>query len=539
MGRKKKSESTPTVITRRAQAPPGEIVFKTPADRVKFFFENFLVHVKGPLGGKPFKLSDWQVRDIINPIYSTLNPDGTRQYRTVYAELPRKQGKSLIASGLALYHLLFDREPGPECISASATRDMASLVFDAARQMVLHSPRLRKVCKIYRKAIEGPNGGIYRTISGDANTSHGLNPNLVIADEIHTMGTSDEFWQTLTTSMVSRSQPLVFGITTPGWDKNSLAYRLHCYSKTVMEARKKGEEIDPSWYSIMYGAPPEMPWDDPKTWAVANPGLGASVSLSMLENAAREAKENPSKQTAFEILHLGRWVSSESPWFSAAKLEECFVDEEDWPDFTGQQAWLAMDLSSTSDLTSVAVCHEKDGIFWLDVHSWAPAGALKTREKANRTRYQPWSPQFITITQGEVVDQDQIKAHVQKLGQQYELRDVTADPWNAVPLLTALESEGFPVSKFIQGFLSLSPAIKDFEVLAFTRKLKIRRNPAFAWSFGNVKIVMDHAENRKISKQASTDKVDPIVAAVMALARCRAEMANGPSAYEGRGLDVF
>ena len=223
-------------------------------------FINALTHTKSPWAGKPFDLRDWQENDIIRPLFGTIRPDGLRQYRTCYVMIPRKNGKSELAAAIALYCLLGEGEIGGEIYSAAADRDQASLVFNVAAQMVRNDPELSSAVKIIdsqKRIVNERTGSFYRAISSEAHTKHGYNASVVLYDEVHT-APNRELWQVLQTSMGTRDQPLMFAITTAGYDPHSLERELFDYAWRVRE----GIVDDPTFLPVLYFAPDDADWTD-------------------------------------------------------------------------------------------------------------------------------------------------------------------------------------------------------------------------------------------------------------------------------------
>lgn len=505
------------------------------ANLVRRFFSECLGHVKGEWAGQPLALADWQWRDIIRPLFGTMRADGSRRYRTCYVEVPRKQGKSTLAAGVALYLLFADQEPGAEVVSAAADREQASIVFEMARQMVEACPSLSKRCKIYRKTIETSSGSTYKAISAEAYTKHGLNLSGIIFDEVHAQP-NRELWDVLATSTGARRQPLTFAITTAGHDRASLCWELHTYAEGV----RSGAIEDPSFLGVIYAADPEDDWRDPAAWRKANPGFGVSVREEYFERLVREAQVSPGAEQAFRRLHLCQWTDGITRWIPLDRWDDCL--EEPWPDFSGCPCYAGLDLSSTTDLSSLALAFPVDDQVYLRTWSWAPRGALRTRERLNRVRFDPWAARgHLEVTDGEVIDYAAIVARIQDLGKQYQIREVAIDRWNAAATAQALQAQGLEVIAFGQGYASMSPASKDFEALVLGRKLRHDGNPVLRWAMGNVVVEQDAAGNVKPSKGKCSEKIDPVIAALMAVARARMGQAGGTasSVYEDRGLTLL
>ena len=487
------------------------------------FCKKALTHQHGPMRGKPFVLEEWQMEKVIRPLYDTVNADGQRQYRTCFVEIGRKNGKSFLASAVALFELLCMGEPGAQVISAAGTRDQAALTFDVARKMVQANPILSQNLRIFKNIIETRDGGIYRTVSADAFSAHGLNISCCIFDEVWVQKNS-LLYEALTTSMGARKQPLNFMISTSGFDKESLAYRLHSYAERV----EKGLVEDKTFLPVLFGAPTDADWKSPEVWKKANPNLGVSVSMEFLENACKEAQENPAQEIPFRQLFLSQWVSAESRWLPVERVEACEVTEDEWPDFSGEAVWCGLDLSSTIDLTSFAAVWHLDGRFWVRTWSWAPRGAVKIRDKSNKTRYDNWERSGdLFVTQGDAVDYSQIKAFVLEFASQYRVEAIAFDRWNSSALVTELQNEGLPCVGIGQGFASFNPAVRGFEAKLLSDKLRFHKNPVFKWAFSNVVLENNPAGDSKPSKKASREKIDPVIAALMSITKADFDLAEG------------
>ncbi len=260
----------------RAPAPPGGFEFdEAAAARAVGFFAEVLRHTKGEWAGEHFALAPWQ-EPIVRNIFGWKRPDGTRRYRRVYIEVPRKNGKSTLVAGLALYLLYADREAGAEVFSVAADREQAGIVFEQAKAMAELEPDLVAVSEIYRRSIVvSATSSTYRVLSADVPTKHGLNAHGVLFDELHAQPTRD-LWDVLTTSTGARRQPLVVAITTAGYDRQSVCWEVHEYARQV----RAGVIDDSSFLPVIYAAEPGDDWTDEAVWRKANPGLGITPRTS-------------------------------------------------------------------------------------------------------------------------------------------------------------------------------------------------------------------------------------------------------------------
>ena len=509
----------------------GRLIRKR-AENVRLFFRACLTHSKGELAGKAFELSSWQYKDIILPLYGTIRADGLRQYRTAYIEIPRKNGKSTLCAGLALYSLFADHEPGAEVISAAADREQASIVFDIAASMVRSSPLLQTRCTVLKKEIVTKAGGRYRAISADAYTKHGMSCSAIIVDELHAQR-NRELWDTLVTSTGARRQPVTLAITTAGYDRESLCYELHAYARAVMA----GTVTDPAFLAVIYGAEESEDWTSETVWKRANPGYGVSVRADYFAQAVLEAKASPGREQSFRRLHLNQWTLSSTRWIGLDRWDQCGGTP---PDLEGRQCWAGLDLSSTQDISALVLAFPVDDKVWLRSYCWAPAAIIKIRERKNKTRYDTWGTSgHLTILDGEVIDYGKIKAQIMAIAQQFKLKEICIDRWNAAQLAQELQAEGINVVAFGQGYASMSPAAKDFETLVLSQRIQHDAHPVLRWCVGNAVIEQDAAGNIKPSKSKSTEKIDLCVAAIMAVARARMGEVKGVSVYEGRGISTL
>jgi len=269
------------------------------------FIEN-LKQSQGQWAGCPLTLMDWQ-KDIIRQLFGTLNPDGTRQYRTCFLTVPRKNGKTELAAAIANYLLFADGEGGAQIYCAAADRDQATLVFNEVASMVRSSPALDKRATILDsvKRIIVPRTSSYcRALSAESYSKHGFNSHGIIFDELHAQPDRN-LWDVLTTSTGSRRQPLIVAITTAGVDRESICYKIYEYAKKVRD----DPSIDPTFLPVIYEIGANDNWEDEKVWYKANPALGVFRSIEEMRTFYHKAKENPADEMPFRQLYLNEWVS--------------------------------------------------------------------------------------------------------------------------------------------------------------------------------------------------------------------------------------
>ena len=512
---------------------------KKKADRAVTFIEN-LCHTKGKWAGTPFWLLPWQ-EQLIRDIFGIVKPDGNRQFRTAFVEICKKVGKSELAAAVALYLLYADNEPSAEVYGAAADRQQASIVFDVAKQMVEMSPALMKRSKLMgatKRIVNYSNAGYYQVLSAEVGGKHGFSVSGLVFDEIHTQP-NRQLYDVLTKgSSDARQNPLHFIITTAGNDRHSIAYELHTKAVDILEGRR----VDPTFYPVVYGLKDDEDWEDEANWYKVNPSLGYTVDIERLRDAYREAKQNPADEITFKWLRCNMWVSSTVAWIPDA-IYMRGNEPIDMDALAGRDCYAGLDLSSTGDITALVLIfppRDEEEKYVLLPYFWIPEETIPRRVKANSVPYDIWEKQgYIMSTEGNVIHYDFIEKFIVDLSEKYHILEIAVDRWNATQMIQNLEGEGFTIVPFGQGFSSMSAPTKEFYRLLMEGRIIHGGNPVLRWMAGNVVIDTDPAGNIKVTKAKSKEKIDGIVAAIMALDRCIRQEGQRGSVYDERGLLVF
>lgn len=513
---------------------------KKKADRAVTFIEN-LCHTKGKWAGTPFWLLPWQ-EQLIRDIFGIVKPDGNRQFRTAFVEICKKVGKSELAAAVALYLLYADNEPSAEVYGAAADRQQASIVFDVAKQMVEMSPALMKRSKLMgatKRIVNYGNAGYYQVLSAEVGGKHGFSVSGLVFDEIHTQP-NRQLYDVLTKgSSDARQNPLHFIITTAGNDRHSIAYELHTKAVDILEGRR----VDPTFYPVVYGLKDDEDWEDEANWYKVNPSLGYTVDVERLRDAYREAKQNPADEITFKWLRCNMWVSSTVAWIPDA-IYMRGNEPINMASLEGRDCYAGLDLSSTGDITALVLIfppRDEDEKFVLLPYFWIPEETIPRRVKANSVPYDIWEKQgYIMSTEGNVIHYDFIEKFIMDLSEKYHILEIAVDRWNATHVIQNLEDNGLTMVPFGQGFASMSTPTKEFYRLLMEGKIVHAGHPVLRWMAGNVVIETDAAENIKVTKAKSKEKIDGIVASIMALDRClRNQGEPQGSVYDERGLLVF
>ena len=512
---------------------------KKKADRAVTFIEN-LCHTKGKWAGTPFWLLPWQ-EQLIRDIFGIVKPDGNRQFRTAFVEICKKVGKSELAAAVALYLLYADNEPSAEVYGAAADRQQASIVFDVAKQMVEMSPALMKRSKLMgatKRIVNYSNAGYYQVLSAEVGGKHGFSVSGLVFDEIHTQP-NRQLYDVLTKgSSDARQNPLHFIITTAGNDRHSIAYELHTKAVDILEGRR----VDPTFYPVVYGLKDDEDWEDEANWYKVNPSLGYTVDIERLRDAYREAKQNPADEVTFKWLRCNMWVSSTVAWIPDA-IYMRGNELIDMDVLAGRDCYAGLDLSSTGDITALVLIfppRDEDEKYVLLPYFWIPEETIPRRVKANSVPYDIWEKQgFIMSTEGNVIHYDFIEKFIMDLSEKYHILEIAVDRWNATHVIQNLEDNGLTMVPFGQGFASMSAPTKEFYRLLMEGKIIHGGHPVMRWMAGNVVVDTDPAGNIKVTKAKSKEKIDGIVAAIMALDRAVRHEGESKSVYDTRGLLVF
>jgi phage terminase large subunit-like protein len=524
------------------------------ADRAINFIEN-LELTTGEWKGLKFKLLPWQ-KKIISDVFGTLRENGYRQYNTVYIEIPKKNGKTELAAAIALYLLFGDNEPGAQVYTAAADKDQAGLVYGAAAQMIRSSSALMKRCKVNdsRKRIWLLNDNAFmQTLSSEVNTKHGLNVSGVVIDELHAHP-DRKLYEVLTKgSGDARRQPLFFIITTAGIDRNSVCWELHEKSRQILN----GTIEDPTFYPVIYGPPDDeagtdWDWTLEENWYKVNPSLGHTIQIDKVRDAFREAQRKVEEENTFKQLRLNIWVKQSLRWIKLSDWDKC-AGNVNLEELKGKVCYSAFDLSSSLDLTALAHVFPFEDHYKILMRFWIPEDTVDEKEKKDKFPYRRCVKEgFLKTTPGNLIDYEFIRKQLNDDRSMFDMRELAYDRWGTVKLLTELEDDGFAVNEkeagdghpllvpFGQGYVSMSPASKGFMDLLLAGKLEHGNNPVLRWNADNAVITQDPAGNIKPDKSKATQRIDGVVALLMALDRAvRHNNQNEPSIYETEDVKVF
>lgn len=521
--------------------PDNGLVFDLDAAGRALRFFGHLRQSKGEWAGLPLVLQPWQEFILGNLFGWKQQADGLRRFRVAYVEVPRKNGKSLLAAGIGLYLAFYDGEGGAEVYCAATKLDQAKIVFSDARAIVLASSHMKR--RITVPKTERAGGAMFdettrsklEPLGQDSDSLDGLNIHGVVVDELHAHKTRG-MWDVLQTATGARRQPLTCAITTAGWNRHSVCYEQHAYGRQILD----GVLRDDTFFAFIASWDEDDDWEDEESWRKANPNYGVSVKPDDLRRKAEKAKQIPGEQNAFLRLHGDVWTEQETRWLDMGVWDEN-ADKVDVVALRGRPCFAGIDLSSTTDISAVELYFpnlgaDAEGGDWLHFY-FVPKENMRRRAERDRVPYPLWAEQgLLTATPGNVVDYGYIREKLNVLLEAgFEIQEVAYDPWNATSLVTDLMSDGFKCVPVRQGFASLTAPTKEFEKLLLGRKFRGLGHPVARWAASNVMVEQDAAGNLKPSKVKSTERIDPIVAMVLALDRATRQAEN-LSVYTERGF---
>lgn len=506
------------------------------AKAIRFFA--LLRHSKGEWAGQVFVLEPWQ-QFIVWCLFGWKR-EGTdfRRFRTAYLEVARKNGKSTLMAGIGLYLFFADNEPGAEVYTAATKRDQAKIVWGEAKRMVQSSPGLRSQIGVYVSNMHIPESASkFEPLGADEDSLDGLNIHAAIVDELHAHKTRN-VWDVLETATGSRRQPIQLAVTTAGHDRHTICWEQHEYVEKILDKVLE----DDTYFGLIYTTDPKDDWQDQSLWIKSNPNIGVSVKEDDLIRKAERAREVPTALNAFLRLHMNQWTESETRWLSPESWNKC-ADAVNPDALRGRICYGGLDLSTTTDLSAFILVFPpltEDDKYELLCRFFVPQDNIAARVKRDRVPYDVWIRQgLIKATPGNVIDYAFILNQIDEDSQNFDLREIAFDRWGAAKITQDLQDRGLEVVAFGQGFQSMSAPSKELEKLVLGQQLSHGGNAVLSWMMSNVVMRTDPAGNLKPDKEKSREKIDGVVAAIMALDRALRVGDGGKSVYETRGVLTF
>lgn len=482
--------------------------------RICLFIEK-MKHTKGKWAGKKIELEPWQIF-ILTTVFGWVDENGNRRFKTVYEEVPRKNAKSTKLSGIGLYLTFADGEAGAEVYSAATTRDQAKIVWQDAKRMAQKSGGFRKRfnVKIASNAIfSEESASAFKALSRDSGGNlDGLNVHGGLIDELHGHKTRDVF-DVIETATGAREQPLIWQITTAGNNRAGICYEQRSYAIKILS----GAVEDDSYFAIIFTIDEGDDWTDPAVWQKANPNWNVSVNPEDIERKARKAAIMPSAQNNFLTKHLNVWVNADVSWMNMAAWDQVGSSSLRIEDFYGCPCYIALDLASKIDIASKAYVFELEDKIVLFVKNYLPEEAI---ESSRNSQYAGWAKEEkLTVTSGAMIDFKRIEDELVKDSEQFNVIEVSFDPWQANYLGSNLLTKGLNVVFVAFTTKHMSDAMKEVEGRVINKTLIHNACPVMSWMMSNVVCHTDVRDNIFPRKEKPENKIDGPVAAIMAIAR--------------------
>lgn len=493
------------------------------ADRVIGFLETFR-HYKGEWAGQRMKLEAWQ-KFVISCIFGwKWVKNGRRRYRYAYIEVPRKNGKTILAAGIAIYMMCADGEGGAEVYNTATKKDQAMISWKDAKILIKKSkdPDFVAAMKIREnpaiieyEAADSSMRPLGRDADGD--TTDGLNPHCIIADELHAWKT-EGFWQVLDSALGARAQPLFFQISTAGNSVESVGKTRHDIVKEMLEGR--ADDID-DFFGIIYTIDEGDDMEDPETWAKANPLYGVTVDEDKFRAKLAQAKMNPASMRELMTKWLNRWLNQAEAWLDSEKWDRC-VHQYDKERLKGLRCYGGLDLALTRDLSAMALVFPPQD--WLErwtvlIEYWCPEEDIKIRSRRDKVPYQTWASKgFINVTPGEIMDHTIIQKAIIQAHEDYDLRAVGYDKTYTQQIIQPLLDAGVNMLSVSQGIITMSPMAKELERLVIEEsRFNHFGHPILAWNASKCVVDVDANGNIKPNKRKSVERIDGLIATIIGI----------------------
>jgi len=513
----------------RAQSPNWPWVFNTEAAEMPCAFIELLPHIKGKWAreGRLIELEPWQ-SFVLTTVFGWVHHEtGLRRFREGYVEVPRKNAKSTLSSGLALYMLSADGEHGAEVYSAATTRDQARIVFDDAKAMAERTPELRTylgVAIMQHSLTVAHMASKFTPLAAEGSTLDGLNVHFAVIDELHAHKTR-AVYDVIDTARGAREQSLLWNITTAGTDRSGICYERRTHVVKVLD----GVIDDPSLFGIIYTIDDT---DDPHvetSWAKANPNWGKSVLREDMEAASRKAESMPSALNNFLTKRLNVWVNGDAAWMDMRAWERCADTTLQLGDFEGEPCWIGLDLAQKRDFAAACFVFERDGCWHVFTRLYL--NELAVQESGN-AHLSGWARQgYVQVTDGDITDFDVVADDLRSACARFDVQEIDFDPALSMYFAGKLIEEGLPMVEITQRALFFTPPLIQVENLVHEGKLRHEGNPVMTWMVSNLVVkVSKFNELRAPTKERPENKIDGPIAMLMALGRALAltEQAEEP-----------
>lgn len=522
-----------------ATAQPGDWFDEAAAKHAIDFIEQCCRHIEGSMAGELFILEPWQ-RAVIGCLFGWKRGD-VRRYREVLLYIPRGNGKTPILAAIALYMLFCDGERGAQIYFVASEREQAAIAYKHASGMVTQNEALEDLAQVFKGSAhrsivrkDDPAASI-RVVTSDAGSKHGYNPHLVVGDEVHAWE-DFELMEALETAFAKkgRRQPLKLWATTADYDRPSVCNEKYDYAVTVRD--NDGDPMKPGYDSrflpVIFEATVDDDWTKPETWEKANPNIDVTVDRESLASFVRLAIEQPRKQAEFKRLHLNIRTTSQHVYIPLERWDLCDRETpDDW--LIDRPCFGGLDVSSKQDITAFVLVfppYGDDPCYVVRPWFWIPDANMVDREHRDNVPYRAWvEAGLVRVTDGDIIDEAAIKAHILDCRSRYFIQEVAYDKWNAQGMGTDLHAQGVNMLDHPQTMTQLTAGTKGLDDLVAQRLIAHGGNPVMRWMLGCTETKSDYNQNIRPVKpdKASGKRIDGVVATVMAVGRALANSSDG------------
>lgn len=481
-------------------------------------FTGVMKHYSSGAAGKPFILEPWEDFIICN-IFCLYRVDTRRRkYKTAHISVSRKNGKTTLAAALGLFSLIADGEPASSVIMAANSREQAHIDFDAASAFARQLDPRKKSLKVLRNEIVfQKNNASLKVISADASTGDGLNPSMVILDELHE-AVDSKLFDVLRSGQGFREQPLMLSITTAGFRIGGFCNQYEDYCKEIL----MGQKVDDTLFALLYTLDDGDDWTDESNFIKSNPNLGITVKRDWLSEQVNQAKNSPGLEVGVKTKNLNVWCSSSTTWIPEQYIRKSLMDVDltEFKNKNNYLVYLGFDLAAISDLTAVSIMFVDPDTeeYFFKTWYYLPKSALDG--KYNSELYKMWSSKgFLTLTDSETTDYNYIQNQIVYLYETFDVQGVFYDSWNAQQLVNNLVNEGLPMTAYSQSIGNFNKPTKEMERLVLSDKARFDNNPITRFCFDNVELKVDLNGNCKPASptQHTSGKIDGVISMLNAL----------------------
>lgn len=478
-------------------------------------FFSLLKHFKGEWAGEVFELEDWQAFIVWCIFGWVKKSDGTRRYTYVDIEVARKNGKTTLAAGIALYMMVMDGESGAEIYSAAVDREQARICWDAAWHIAKKSPALSQYLRFYRHSlVMESTASSFKTLSRDSGNKDGLNPHCTICDERHAWKTN-ELFDVIKSGLGARRQPLVLSITTAGFDMDAPYFK----DLAVMRDILRGNKEQDNWFIMIFEPDKGDDWKDEITWQKANPNYGISVNKDYFEKELQDAvNKGGTTEVNFKTKNLNMWVDAPDVWVPDEVVAKC-NQPIDLTALVGKPCYAGLDLASHRDINALALFFPDEPTHPFIFRFWVPEAMLEA--EGDRADYKHWVDQgWLTVTPGDMIDIDLMVADMLSELLRYDVKNLSFDPYKAYHgVVQGLENGGLSdiLDPYTQNIANMSEPSKEIERMLVTGGINLCGNPVIRWMLRNVVMYTDANQNIRPDRRRATGKIDGVVAAINAV----------------------